>query len=93
MILLLWKYPPFPEINIEKDGFTFIPVPDVLIALYDTRHFMVSKKHPEGNAIISKLNRGLAVLMEQGIVDSLYRDCGFYRSDLDGWTILNANMQ
>ncbi len=52
-------------------------VPGVAILLDDSRHFVISKKHPEGEAAFQALNRGLRQLRDNGQIRKLYEQAGF----------------
>lgn len=52
-------------------------VPGVAILLADSRHFVVSRKHPDGEAAYQALNRGLKILRQNGQLEKMYRQAGF----------------
>lgn len=52
-------------------------VPGVAILLNDSRHFVISKAHPDGRAANEALNKGLRILRENGRIEQLYRQAGF----------------
>lgn len=64
-------------------------VPGVAILLDDSRHFVVSRAHPHGQAAFTALNRGLKELRAQGRIQQLYKDAGFL-IDTSSLIILNA---
>ena len=85
----LLEVPPLPHINLEMNDVTLAPVPNVLIALNDSRHYMISKKYPHWEIIYRALEKGLAILKEDGTIRRFMKDSGFYRGDIDNWNILN----
>jgi hypothetical protein len=52
-------------------------VPGVAILLNDSRHFVISKAHPDGQSASAALNRGLKLLRENGRIEQLYTQAGF----------------
>lgn len=52
-------------------------VPGVAILLNDSRHFVISKAHPDGHFANEALNKGLKILRENGRIRQLYQDAGF----------------
>ena len=52
-------------------------VPNVLILLDDSRHFVISKRHPDGAQAFKALQKGLKILREQGAIEKAYRQAGF----------------
>ncbi|WP_337842542.1 hypothetical protein [Rheinheimera sp.] len=52
-------------------------VPGIAVLLNDSRHFVISRKHPEGAAAFAALNLGLQQMKRQGTINRLYRQAGF----------------
>ena len=52
-------------------------VPGVAVLLDDSRHFVISKSHPEGRFASEALNKGLKILRENGRIEQLYKQAGF----------------
>lgn len=52
-------------------------IPGIAMLLDDSRHFVVSRAHPDGKAAFDALNRGLAKLRAEGRIEALYKDAGF----------------
>lgn len=52
-------------------------IPGVAILLNDSRHFVISKAHPDGQSASAALNRGLKLLRENGRIEKLYTQAGF----------------
>lgn len=55
-----------------------VPVPDIGLILKDSRHFVISKNHPSGNAAYVAINRGLEKLRVQGKIRNAYLQAGFF---------------
>lgn len=63
-------------------------VPNVAILLNDSRHFVVSRLHPDGSAAAKALNVGLKKLRNKGKIELIYRSAGFL-VDHKKYNILN----
>lgn len=57
--------------------FTLKHVPNVAVLLDDSRHFVISKKHPYGKQAFEAINRGLAQMRALGIIRKAYQQAGF----------------
>lgn len=71
--------PLMPAINnqYELENITLKAVPNILMLLDDSRHFVVSKLHPDGIRAFNALQKGLKILREQGAIERAYRQAGF----------------
>lgn len=67
------------------------PVPDVAILLNDSRHFVISKAHSQGEAAYQALNAGLAKLRSSNAIVNAYTQAGFL-IDTDKYKVLNQNL-
>ena len=76
------------EMAIKAEGITLIPVPGVKVKLQGSRHWAVSKAHPEGAAFFTALERGIVALDAAGIIDQAYRECGFFNTRIRHWPSL-----
>ncbi len=85
----LYEFPARGDLTQVVDGIELVPVPNVKVALKDSRHFMVSKLHPDGPRVFEALEKGLAILHEKGIIEQYFTDVGFYNPIVDGWKVLN----
>lgn len=75
--------------NYELEQLRMRQIPGVAILLNDSRHFVVSRAHPHGQAAYDALNRGLQKLKAQGRIEQLYKEAGFL-VDTKNIVILNA---
>lgn len=85
----LLEFPHGEDLGLELDGIRLVPVPGVKLGLDDSRHFMVSRKHPDGAAVFRALEQGLTVLRKQGRIKAFYTDAGFYNPVVADWRLLN----
>ncbi|MBE1300200.1 MAG: hypothetical protein GJ680_09875 [Alteromonadaceae bacterium] len=72
----------------KLDNIELKPVPDIALLLNDSRHFVVSKKHPLGREVFKALSDGLLQLREVGQIEKAYKEAGFM-IDMSAYHILN----
>ncbi|MBY0418111.1 MAG: hypothetical protein K2W88_08650 [Pararheinheimera sp.] len=65
-------------------------VPGIAVLLDDSRHFVISKQHPQGKQAYTALNKGLALLEQQGRIEQLYSQAGFF-IDQKKYKVLNPS--
>ncbi|WP_249365848.1 hypothetical protein [Pseudoalteromonas sp. NEC-BIFX-2020_002] len=82
--------PLMPEINNHYilENINLKAVPKVLMLLDDSRHYVVSKLHPDGKRAYKSLQQGLQLLRKQGLIEKAYRQAGFI-PDLTDKLIIN----
>ena len=94
MVSMQWvdfvMMPLMPSLNNRYilEDINLVAVPDVLLQLNDSRHFIISKKHPDGKAAYTALQKGLQQLREAGAIEKAYREAGFI-PDLTHYTVIN----
>lgn len=69
----------------ELQKFNLGVVPGIKIGLAGSRHYMVSKKHPQGKQVFETLERGLKILREKGRIKKAMTDVGFYNEKISNW--------
>lgn len=57
----------------------------VTVTMPGSRHFAVSRAHPQGAAIFRALQTGLALMRENGTLDAIYRKAGLHSDILRQW--------
>lgn len=72
-----------PFHSTEDQSFTMekvhlIPVKGIAIELKDSRHYVISKRHPLGSEAIKAINIGLTILRKEQRIGSAYRQSGFF---------------
>lgn len=82
--------PLMPQLNNQYvlEDILLTAVPNVVILLDDSRHFVISKHHPDGTRAFKALQKGLTLLREQGAIEKAYRQAGFI-PDLSEQLIIN----
>ncbi len=63
-------------------------VPGVAVLLDDSRHFVISKAHPNGKAAFSAIQKGMKILRNNGQIEKMYRQAGFL-INAQNYNILN----
>lgn len=81
------------QMAIAVDDVTLYPLKGVKVAISGSRHWPVSKKHPDGEAYYQALERGLTILESKGTIARAYRECGFFHPDIAQWTLLHPRVQ
>ena len=79
-----------PDMGIKVGDVMLYPIKGIKVAFSGSRHWPVSRKHPEGKAFYEALERGLTELERKGTIQKAYHDCGAFHPDVAQWTLLNA---
>lgn len=66
-----------------------LPVPEVKVALADSRHWIASRVHPRGDEVSKALARGLALQRQAGTITRAYTETGFFHPAVSSWALLN----
>jgi hypothetical protein len=78
-----------PDMKVIVDTVELVPIPGIKVALSGSRHWPVSKKHPQGAEIFAALEKGIAQLEKENIIQRAYEECGFFHPGVKTWTLLN----
>lgn len=85
---MLMPFNSTPDQSFTLDKIHLVPVQNVAIVLKDSRHFVISKVHPQGEAAFIAINKGLKILRKQGTITKAYTEAGFF-VDRSKYKILN----
>ncbi|ESP90363.1 MULTISPECIES: hypothetical protein [Pseudoalteromonas] len=66
-------------------GYSVEAIQGIKVALQDSRHFVVSKKHQHSQAIFNALEVGIKQLRASKFIENSYRNCGFLNVLVDKW--------
>ncbi|MDP2635732.1 MULTISPECIES: hypothetical protein [unclassified Pseudoalteromonas] len=80
------------HLDLNFEGKLFTPLKKLKVILPDTRHFAVSKAHPQGKQVAQALQRGLAVLSERGVIKKALQQSGFINHLTSDWQAINQQM-
>lgn len=70
------------------DKIHLVPVKNIGVVLKDSRHFVISKSHPNGQEAYIAINKGLKILRQQNAIVKAYQQAGFF-VDTDIIKIIN----
>jgi hypothetical protein len=85
---LVGEFPGTENLSQYINGFRFIPVPGIKIALPGSRHVAVSKRAPHAERIFDALQIGLKIMREKGLIKKGYRTVGFLNPLIEDWKVL-----
>ena len=85
---LLMPFNATEDQSFTMDKIRLVPVKNIAIVLKDSRHFVISKLHPQGKAAYSAIDKGLAKLRAQGAIMKAYTQAGFF-IDKSKYKVLN----
>lgn len=91
--ITLAPFQPNDDMSLSSEGLVLIPIPNVRIAINDSRHWVVSREHPDGERIFAALQRGMAEFQRNGRITRAYKESGFFNSQVEDWPILNIDTQ
>ncbi|AZZ99070.1 hypothetical protein [Pseudoalteromonas sp. R3] len=80
------------SLQLVFEGRDYVPIEGVKMVLPDSRHFIVSKRHPEGAQIFAALNRGLKELRRRGVIRKALTESGFINRKVQNWSVINRAM-
>ena len=63
------------------------------VALQDSRHFVISKKHPLGKKTFKAIQEGLKQLRQSGYIERAYKECGFLNPVVEDWQEIKATVR
>ncbi|WP_430474273.1 hypothetical protein ACQ0MK_20970 [Thalassospira lucentensis] len=81
-----------PDMGREIDGIRLVPFAGVKVSLPESQHFMVSRKLPHADEIVEAVNRGIAILREEGFIRRCLVNSGMINQRVEGWRTLNQAM-
>ncbi|WNO11590.1 hypothetical protein [Teredinibacter sp. KSP-S5-2] len=81
----LAPFQPNDDMSVTFENMRLVPIQGVKVVLPGTRHWLVSKAHPQGKKVFSALEEGIAKLREQGTIARAYRESGFFDHRVDNW--------
>jgi hypothetical protein len=82
---LLAPFQATPDLGLQVGQVRLLPIPGIKIGMQGTRHYLISKAHPDGPRLQAALNSGLQVLRQQGVIRKAYVQSGFFNSTVRDW--------
>ena len=80
------------DLLLTFEGREYVPIQNLKMMLPDSRHFIVSKRHPQGEQIFAALNRGLKILKKRGVLRKALVQSGFINHLVSDWQFINEEM-
>ncbi len=80
---LLMPFNSTPDQSFTLEKIKLIPVKNIAVVLKDSRHFVISKVHPNGSEAILAINKGLKKLRKKGTITKAYQQAGFFIDKLN----------
>ncbi|WP_320007454.1 hypothetical protein [Maridesulfovibrio sp.] len=77
--------------SITMQGITLVPIPGIKFSLLESRHFLVSRKHPRGKEVYGALQKGIKKLRKQGFIRKILSQAGIFNPRTNSWKILNED--
>jgi len=87
-LLMAFNSTPDQSFNMEK--IHLVPVKNIGIELKDSRHFVISAKHPRGKEALLAMNIGLNILRSKNRIVQAFTQAGFF-IDSNEIRILNVH--
>ena len=75
---ILMPFNSTPDKSFTMGKIHLVPVEGIAVVLKDSRHFVISKLHPEGAEAFKAINKGLKILREKGTISKAYEQAGFF---------------
>jgi hypothetical protein len=85
---LVGEFPGAEDLSQYINGFRFIPVPGLKVALPGSRHVAISRQAPHAERIFDAVQIGLKILRERGLIKKGYQTVGFLNPLIDDWEVL-----
>ncbi|MCF2860397.1 hypothetical protein L1286_23265 [Pseudoalteromonas sp. SMS1] len=73
------------DFRYSGDGYVIEAIKGIKVALQDSRHFVISRKHPRSQQTFRELELGIKRLRESNFIEKSYRSCGFLTNLVDKW--------
>ncbi len=81
-----------PDLSYQAMGITLVPVKGLKIKLAGSRGWVVSLVNPQGETAHQVIEKGLAILREQGVITRAYRGAGAINDQVADWKVLNPDL-
>lgn len=75
---MLMPFNSTPDKSFTLGAIKLVPVPNIGIVLKDSRHFVISKKHPFGESAFKAIDKGLKLLRKNNFIVKAYQQAGFF---------------
>ncbi|KZN62370.1 hypothetical protein [Pseudoalteromonas luteoviolacea] len=83
--IMLVPFNNHPHFRYSGEDYVIEAIKGIKVALQDSRHFVVSKKHPRSQQTFRELELGIKQLRNSKFIEKSYRNCGFLTNLVDKW--------
>jgi hypothetical protein len=80
------------DLSYQAMGITLVPVPGIKVKLAGSRGWVVSLTNTQGPEVYTAIEKGLVILLEQGVIARAYRAAGVINDSVADWKVLNPEM-
>ncbi|WP_031481890.1 type 2 periplasmic-binding domain-containing protein [Maridesulfovibrio frigidus] len=84
----LLDFPLNKNLIVQSTDGDLYPLPNVKVVFPHSRHFMVSKKHPQGKIVFEALEKGLKIMRENGTIKRALRQSYIINEKVKDWDII-----
>lgn len=81
------------HMSITVGDVVLYPIHGIKVAISGSRHWPISRKHPDGEAFYQALESGLSQLEFKGTIARAYRECGFFHPDVGNWALMMPELE
>ncbi len=89
--VLLFAFQGEDDFSFTHMGDKIVPITGMKVFFPESRHFLVSKKHPDGEAIFTALESGLSKMRERGDIKKIYQRFGVMDPRVADWQVINRD--
>ncbi len=86
---LLAPFQVTPDLSFISRDTVFVPIPHIKLGLRGSRHFVLSRRHPDAERVKQALEKGLTEMLAQGTFRRAYTEAGFFNPKVKDWKKLN----
>lgn len=87
--ILLKAFQGGEDFEFSHNSHKLVPILGVKVFFPDSRHFLVSKKHPDGDLLFEALDIGLSNMRQRGDIKKIYQRFGVMDQRVNDWEIVN----
>lgn len=87
----LAPFQPGTNMFVDQPEGLLVPIPGVKVALSGSRHWVISRRHPQGQDFHRALQSGLKQMRKDDRINQAYRESGFYHPQVTHWQLLKPN--
>lgn len=79
-----------PDLSMNVGGVTLVPIVGLKLLAAGSRHYAVSKKHSQGQAVYQALQKGLTELRKDGTLSRAYQESGLFHPQVSNWQVVGV---